>query len=494
MPWLAGFGILHGTHEWVEMFLTISRQLGQLRDSGSFILLETGRHGLLAISFLCLLEFGRRLLRSAVPVAGRPLVGPLLNNITLMCAALYIGGWGVIWFILQPEWGVRLVTVDSWTRWSTGLPGTLLTAYALLLERRTFVMQGKMGIVRNLTLAALAFLWYAVFAHILGPKTPYLLSAYVNSEVFLETVGIPTQVFRAVMAAVAAVCLLRVMREFELDRQRRLQDALAAEQQLKQRMEALNRELREAARELSTLYEELRQRDEIRLKLLERVVRAQEEERQRVARDLHDTVGQVLSAIIANLATLENKVCDDHAPARAQVHQMQEYASQALDELHRLITDLRPALLDELGLVAALRWYPHYLGASLPFGVDVQVHGPARRLPPEIEIILFRIAQEALTNVMRHAHATQVTVTLDMRDDSQVTLVVEDNGCGFDVGATLAPTREQRPWGLLGMQERAELVGGTCVIASQLGQGTRVVVTIPLTPREKEVHYEGSTR
>jgi len=163
---------------------------------------------------------------------------------------------------------------------------------------------------------------------------------------------------------------------------------------------------------------------------------------------------------------------------------MQKYAVQSLDELHRVITDLRPSLLDELGLVAALRWYARHYAETLPISVTVEVVGQSRRLPPEISIVLFRIAQEALTNVVRHARANTATIRLDI-DDQRATLDVEDDGIGFDPKKTFDATGVHRPWGLLGMQERAALVGGSVDITSKAWHGSKVTVQIPL-PAEAE--------
>ena len=190
-----------------------------------------------------------------------------------------------------------------------------------------------------------------------------------------------------------------------------------------------------------------------------------------------------MSGLNAGLAALESRLQLNDKAQQQQLHNLQRFAVHAVDELHRVISDLRPNLLDELGLVAALRWHARHYGESLPTAVAVEVDGRMRRLPQEIEIVLFRIAQEALTNVVRHARANTATIRLTM-EERRAILEVEDDGIGFDLDKTYATTGEHRPWGLLGMQERASLAGGTVEIQSKSWQGTKLTVIIPLPPEE----------
>jgi two-component system sensor histidine kinase UhpB len=147
-----------------------------------------------------------------------------------------------------------------------------------------------------------------------------------------------------------------------------------------------------------------------------------------------------------------------------------------LDELQRLIADLRPSHLDDLGLGAALRWYAAEVQKRAPLEINVQVDGDRRDLPAEVNTTLFRVAQEALTNTVKHAHASYAEVRLSF-EASVVRLSVLDNGRGFDSDKVQA-SRDQH-WGLLGMRERASLLGGNFSIDSRRGRGTTVEVTIP---------------
>ena len=158
-------------------------------------------------------------------------------------------------------------------------------------------------------------------------------------------------------------------------------------------------------------------------------------------------------------------------------------------ELQRLIADLRPSHLDDLGLGAALRWYGGEIEKRLPLVVDVVVRDEKSELTAEVKTTMFRITQEALTNVIKHSAANQVTVSLDYMDDG-VRLEVADDGVGFDRSAFKSSSRPS--WGLIGMEERASLLGGTFDINSYPGSGTRVSVYIPYGIETEENIHEDS--
>jgi signal transduction histidine kinase len=236
--------------------------------------------------------------------------------------------------------------------------------------------------------------------------------------------------------------------------------------------------------ENASLYEELRETEMLRRRLLERGYELQEEERRRIARELHDQTSQRLTSILMTLRVLGE--ARSLAEVQARVEELREMAAQTLEEVHDLALALRPRLLDDLGLLAALQ---HYLGefrdrCRLP--VDFQVLGlENRRLSPRVETTLYRIAQEALTNVIRHAQAQNVGVLLEAGDRS-VILIVEDDGRGFDVSRTMGSHVHQGNLGLYGMRERATLVGGTLTIESAPGEGTSVFAQIPLDSRRSD--------
>jgi signal transduction histidine kinase len=233
--------------------------------------------------------------------------------------------------------------------------------------------------------------------------------------------------------------------------------------------------------ENARLRQQAHERERLLGDLLRQVVSVQETERQRIARELHDVTGQSLTAIALGLRGVETTARVNPELAVDQLHQLGAYSTAALTELRRLIADLRPSQLDDLGLVAALQWYLREFETRHSVKTDLLFSGDrAQRLPAEHETAIFRVVQEALTNVAKHAHASQVTIRLDIAPD-RLSLVINDDGRGFDAPGTRPHgIRHAQGWGLLGIQERTTLLGGQCEITSQPGQGTCIAVTIPL--------------
>jgi signal transduction histidine kinase len=217
--------------------------------------------------------------------------------------------------------------------------------------------------------------------------------------------------------------------------------------------------------------------------LLRQTVRAQELERQRIARELHDEIGQTLTALGLGLRAIADSAASHPERVSRQARELQGGVATGLFGLQNLITGLHPPQLDDFGLVSALRWYGAQLGERLGLTVSVTSRGEEKNLSEEVRTVLYRIVQECLTNVIRHAKADRADVLVAF-SDGEISIRVEDNGCGFDVDATLNH-REYPCWGLLGMQERASLVGGRCAISSEPGMGTLIEVIVPL---EKEIN------
>lgn len=222
------------------------------------------------------------------------------------------------------------------------------------------------------------------------------------------------------------------------------------------------------------LFEQVRDQERVRRQLLQRLLVTQEEERRRIARDLHDHAGQVMTALIIQLGQLAAQAESEGNPLSPRLRRLHDLAQQGLDELRKLVHELRPSILDDLGLGPAVRWYVE--AYVRPAGLDVHVHtsGLDSRLPADVETVAFRIAQEALTNVLRHAQARRVEVRLDRRDN-MLLVMVRDDGVGFD-----PETVERRTLGLEGMRERAELVGGTVQILTVPQIGTTVLARLPM--------------
>ena len=218
---------------------------------------------------------------------------------------------------------------------------------------------------------------------------------------------------------------------------------------------------------------EVQEKEAARVALIGKIVQAQEEERKRVARELHDQLGQSLST---TLLTIESH-CGNCTARTEHCNGLRQNIRGLIDEVRQMAWDVRPSILDDYGLDLALARYAEEMSKRLPYPIEYECVAPAKmmRLPAEIEVTLYRITQEAVTNIIRHAEATHACVVLICRG-KEVSLIIEDNGRGVDPAADAG-----KSLGVMGMKERAALVGGSFMIESQLGKGTTVRVIIPLS-------------
>jgi len=205
---------------------------------------------------------------------------------------------------------------------------------------------------------------------------------------------------------------------------------------------------------------------------LRRAVETQELERRRLARELHDETGQALASILLGLKTLEEKTDDD--AARSAIEELRELVVATLQDVRRLAVELRPSALDDFGLVAALERLTHSFAEQSGIKVDFQAAIADKRLPAEAETALYRVVQESLTNVVKHAQARRVSI-LVTRTNGAVKAVVEDDGRGFD-----SEKATDRGFGLVGMRERLALVGGRLEIETALDGGTTIAAEVPV--------------
>lgn len=229
--------------------------------------------------------------------------------------------------------------------------------------------------------------------------------------------------------------------------------------------------------ENARLWQELKRKEEVRGQLLRNTISVQEAERKRIARELHDQTSHSLTSLMVGL-----KMAEAQAPEEMyeSIINLKQLSSQALEQVHKLAMELRPSSLDDLGLAVALRQLTDDYSRTFGIDADFQAHGlESKRLPPEVEIAIYRIVQEALTNVAKHAEAKAVSILIETRGTSLVA-IVEDNGKGFDVDRVLTSGKKDRKLGLYGMQERTSLIDGTLTIESRPGRGTAVFVEVPL--------------
>lgn len=226
--------------------------------------------------------------------------------------------------------------------------------------------------------------------------------------------------------------------------------------------------------ENAILFEQM-QASTVRMRALSRrLVETQESERRQIALELHDEAGQALTSLRHGLRLLERETTERESVA-ARVRELVRTTDDVIDGLHRLAADLRPASLDHLGLDAALRQYARWARSKFGLPVHFKARGfTSARLPQAVETSLYRIVQEAITNVVRHARATKVDLMVERRGD-KVRVLIEDDGTGFD------PSRVHKRdhYGLLGMRERTEALGGTLTVESSHGKGTTIAAEVP---------------
>jgi len=232
------------------------------------------------------------------------------------------------------------------------------------------------------------------------------------------------------------------------------------------------------ALENARLIEMLGQKEQLLHQLVNKLITAQEDERKRLAADLHDGIIQSLIAIWYRLQRITPTAEVDPQKWYSEIADLTNVLSEQIQDIRRILYDLRPMILDNYGLIPAVESYVHNLQEKQNLPVELFIDGKDARLPSKIEVTLFRILQEALTNVMKHANATRVKVTLTILEE-EASLTVEDNGTGLDTSLLSTPQPQNR-LGLASIQERALLLAGTCNIESQPGKGTRILVKIPL--------------
>ena len=250
------------------------------------------------------------------------------------------------------------------------------------------------------------------------------------------------------------------------------------DQQRIQLLDAIGNQIAVAV-ERCILHEQVQIARDLRGELLHRVITTQEEERRRIARELHDETGQALTALRLSLERLALAPASNIEELKARLAQPLSLCQQAEEEVDKLIFDLRPALLDDLGLVEAARFYAEVRLKTMGIKVSFKIIGNERGLGSEREVALFRVIQESITNIVKHAHARNVVVRLHFRRN-QLVARIEDDGCGFQESRIAGAQSSGESLGLLGMRERMGLAGGNLTITSKPGVGTSIEASVPL--------------
>lgn len=256
---------------------------------------------------------------------------------------------------------------------------------------------------------------------------------------------------------------------------------------LEERVDSRTRELAAANEKLQHEISERKSAERQRVYLLRQIVRTQEDERKRIAREIHDHIGQQMVALQLNIAHVIGKREGDE-PLLADLDRLRHTVKDIDTEVDFLVWELRPAMLEDFGLVEAVDNYVRAWSTQFSTAAEFKtVGGIKRRLLPEIEINFYRIVQEALNNTAKHAKADQVSVLLE-QPDGMLNLIIEDNGVGFVPDSVMPATDHDRGLGLVGMKERAELLGGSFDIESSPGSGTTIYVRVPAVVDEERIH------
>jgi two-component system sensor histidine kinase UhpB len=457
---LALFGLVHGAHEWLEMLLEI-RLWFNLADPAYTDIL---RLFMLVISFVFLVIFALQILH---PVARQPARQNLGIGAAFLAAYVLLL---VLSELAHPKTAWHWIAhADVLARYTLAVPGAGLAALALNRQALQAHGERRQNLGSSLRLAAVGFVFYSLAQVIVRPVDIFP-AIYLNTTVFYELFGFPVQAVRAAMALLVTVGLVRASQIVEDERQYQLENAQRA------RLEAMQQ-----------IQGELQEREALRRELLRHTVNAQEEERARIARELHDETAQFLTAFTMNLAALHNYAAEK-PEVGSLVERLQNLSRQMAQGIYRMVHDLRPAQLDDLGLAAALQYLADEELSRTGLLVGLQVEGQRQRLDPLVETVVFRVAQEAIANVARHAQCDRADVRLVFAP-SQISLRVQDRGVGFlPVQGSGLP----RGWGLAGMRERTEAIGGRFILSSVPEKGTSIEIIVPLGNPAATKHQENT--
>lgn len=438
---LALFGLLHGLHEWLEIFIL---QHDYLYENLS-VWVTWFRLFWLALSYVMLWFYGWQAFQVArkyfTPFTFFGLITLPPYILLILADVLYAFYQGNI---------TPLQTTEGLIRYLLAVPGAAVASLGLRAGANRAKANSRRPLDTHLNWTALGFALYSA-THLAVPKMNTLITNLINAETFVQMTGLPIQVLRTFAAIIITLNLFRAIQFLEDERQAQLTAAQQA------RLEALEQH-------------EIMRRD-----LLRHIVRAQEEERAHIARELHDEMAQTLTAFTLDLGTLK-QVTGTRSKAAPILARLQELGKQMSQSMRQMVYDLRPAHLDDLSLLSALQFMADNDGPRLGLQIEFKTEGEPRRIESLAETVLFRVAQESMTNIARHAKSKRACICMSYLSE-EVKLEISDNGVGFDPEEkVIAP----RGWGLAGMKERAESVGGRFEVRSEAGRGTTICVNIPI--------------
>lgn len=428
LHWLAAFGLSHGLVEWGYVFIPIQATYLPSGVVEGFWWLQLA---LMVASFVFLLQFGvRTVARPGClrrPYRAWWVAGALLGLVVVLALGL------------ESDQDKVRVGIEIWARYLLAVPGAVASAIGTYRSSADVEALDVPGIGRRLRVAAWSLAGYALL-NLVTPAHHGYLAQWVNYATIEDWIGVPVQLWRALVGFGILYGMIRSLPVFEVESDRMLEAA--------------------------------------RSEWIHRILSAQEDERRRVAHELHDEVIQELVLLCRRLDSIEDAGASLSDTVLHRVGEARAATEDLIARLRTFARDLRPATLDDLGVVASIRRLMVDLSTRTGIRWDLTVRGSPRRLARDTELGLFRIAQEAIRNVERHAAAQAIRLELTFGADT-VSLRVADDGrgmapvtCGRDLAAS-------GRLGILGMQERAALLGGELKIRSEPGVGTTVVATVP---------------
>jgi len=475
MRLLAGFGLLHGVHEWIDL-LRVSLHV---YNGGILPLwLSWIQVALLVSSFLALLAFGEHLRaldrRDHMRV---PLLMLAVLWYTVSCIVIQLTNG-----LDEQSW---IVVCSILARYILGIPASVLAGLVLYRQRKSIENVEMQRFTIHFSVAAVSILIYGLVGQIFVQDAIIFPANIINNQLFIDIFGFPIQLMRSIVAIIIAVSMIRVLRVLEIENQQRLEaiDKERRETEYRSRAELsrLNASLQASEAEARELLIELKKRDTLRTEFLQRVTIAQESERKRVARELHDGTGQMLTGLALGLRGLSSQVYKNPALAVQRLSDLETMATTAMGELRTLIQDLRPPQLDDMGLIPAIRSMLKRFDTEGSPSFELKIVGDPFPLPSEVETILFRIIQEGITNVTKHAHANKASVSLNYEDGMSVCICDDGVGCQPD---NVLNTTTHTAWGLRGIEERTNLINASWSFVSQPNEGTQVRVHVPKSVQE----------
>ncbi len=425
LPFLAGFGILHGLAEWGVIFIPIyAAYVGSL----TLLAMKVFEVLLVGSSFALLLHFGVSLLCDSTNLNRRlSYVAPVLFGVWLgvVMITLIVNGGQVL-----PGW---FLSMEASARYAFGLPGALVTAFAFWRQISEFDALKLPRVRLTVAIMSLGFASYGVAAGVFVPGAPFVPASVVNAEAFFQVVGIPVQVFRMFFGGLITCCLIRVMDVFELE---------------------VSRWLEESARQQAVLTE-----------------------RERISRDLHDGVIQSIYGAGLVLETALHTMDNDPGAASTLV-------SKAIERLNGTIRQIREYILqleerESISFTDEMARISRELEEETGIKVNLRIKGGSERQPPALlREELSYVLREAINNAKQHGRAKKVDV-LVVYKDRKIEMVVADNGTGFDLHLVRSKGQALRGRGLVNMERRCRRLGGSFQITSAPGQGTVVKASIP---------------